>query len=248
MSGSRIDAPIEVRSGEELDLRKLRKYLASLIPGSDSDIKIFQFPGGYSNLTYLIKTKDKEYVLRKPPAGANIKSAHDMVREYKVLSKLKPVYSKAPEPVALCEDENVLGSQFYVMERVKGLILRNKIPEGLDLSNKKMLSLSEQMVDNLATLHRLDIHKTELAELGRPDGYVQRQVEGWVKRFFNAETEEIKKMNQIAEWMQDNLPTERSAAFIHNDYKYDNLILDPDTLSIKAVLDWEMATVGDQIM
>jgi aminoglycoside phosphotransferase (APT) family kinase protein len=248
MSHLPIDSPAEVRAGEELDLGKLSHYLTSRIAGINPIIQVLQFPGGYSNLTYLIETKDKEYVLRKSPAGANIKSAHDMVREFKVISKLHPVYRNVPAPILLCEDEQILGSPFYIMERVKGLILRNKIPDGIALNKQMMLLLSQQMLDNLTELHALDIHKTGLVELGKPEGYVQRQVEGWTKRYFNAETTEIIQMNQIAEWLQGNLPPAGKTSFIHNDYKYDNLVLNPDTLAIKAVLDWEMATIGDPLM
>ena len=243
-----IDNATEIRKGEELDLQKLSAYLKNNIAELTSEISVKQFPGGFSNLTYLITSGTKEYVLRKPPFGANIKSAHDMSREYNVLSLLEPVYSKIPKPIFYCEDDTIVGAPFYLMERVKGIILRNKIPKGLDLIPKHFKKLSIQTIENLVDLHNLELEKSNLISLGKPEGYVQRQVEGWIRRYVKAETDEIKSMDIAAEWMQNNMPSEGKTSFIHNDYKYDNLVLDADSLAIKAVLDWEMATVGDPLM
>jgi aminoglycoside phosphotransferase (APT) family kinase protein len=248
MSTSPLDKAQDVRYGEALDLKSLSDYLSVTLADFKTITSVKQFPGGYSNLTYLIKTDSKEYVLRRPPKGANIKSAHDMHREFEVLSLLQPVYTKIPLPVCYCEDTDIIGAPFYIMGRIKGVILRNKIPEGLQISEKHFKELSSQTIDNLLVLHRLNITKTGLLKLGNPDGYVLRQVTGWIKRYFNAETDSIKGMNKAAEWLQNNLPKTQAHAFIHNDYKYDNLVLDENTLDIKAVLDWEMATVGDPLM
>ncbi len=243
-----LDSAIDVRKGEEIDIATLSAYLKKNNVTIDDEIVVKQFPGGFSNLTYLIRIDTKEYVLRKPPFGANIKSAHDMGREYKVLSCLEPVYSKIPAPILFCEDDAILGSPFYLMERVKGIILRNKIPKDLELTPDHFKKLSIQTVENLVDLHSLELEKSNLISLGKPDGYVVRQVEGWIKRYFKAETDEISAMNTAATWMQSNMPLKETSAFIHNDYKYDNLVLDADTLNIKAVLDWEMSTVGDPLM
>ena len=243
-----IDIATNIRKGEELDAQKLTKYLKNTDLGFEGKITIKQFPGGFSNLTYLIRANSKEFVLRKPPLGANIKSAHDMGREFKVLSLLEPVYSKIPTPILYCEDDSVLGSSFYLMERVKGVILRNKIPKGLELTRDDFKKLSHQTIENLVDLHSLELANSNLISLGKPKGYVGRQVEGWIQRYFKSETDEIKSMNAAAEWMQSNMPTKETSAFIHNDYKYDNLVLDADSLAIKAVLDWEMSTVGDPLM
>ena len=243
-----IDSAIDVRKGEELDSVKLSAYLKTHDVAIQDEIVFKQFPGGFSNLTYLLSSGDKEYVLRKPPFGANIKSAHDMGREYRVLSSLKPIYSKIPTPIVYCEDETILGSPFYVMERVRGVILRNKIPKALELTPDHFKRLSIQTIENLVDLHSLELEESKLISLGKPAGYVARQVEGWIKRYFKAETDEINAMNTAAAWMQSNMPSKESSAFIHNDYKYDNLVLDADSLTIKAVLDWEMSTVGDPLM
>ena len=248
MASNFLDHAQAIRPGEEISNPPFISFLEEKLAKYPGEIEILQFPGGYSNLTYLIKKGPSEFVLRKPPHGANIKSAHDMGREYKVLSLLKRVYYKVPTPICIYEDHDLLGSPFYLMERVIGLILRSKIPAGMALTAESFRKLSVNTIDNLAKLHQLDIKATGLIDLGKPDGYVQRQVEGWIKRYFNAETDVIKAMNETTNWMQGNIPPENSPAFIHNDYKYDNLVLDPETLEIKALLDWEMATVGDPLM
>lgn len=244
-----IDKPIKTREGEAPELTDLKKYLSSLLPDFEGELTIEQFPGGYSNLTFLLKTSGKEYVLRKPPPGVNIKSAHDMEREFTVLKALKPLYKPIPTPILFCDDSSIIGSPFYLMERVKGIILRNKIPGDMLLTPPVMRSISESAVDNLAALHSIDPETTGLIKLGKPKGYIERQVEGWIKRYFAAQTEIIEAMNKTAEWLQANMPIDDSSSFIHNDYKYDNLVLDPENLnSIIAVLDWEMATVGNPLM
>ena len=243
-----LDKAVDIRKGEELDKLKLAVYLQSKLADFDGELQIKQFPRGFSNLTYLIITKNQEYVLRKPPYGANIKSAHDMGREFNVLSLLEPVYDKIPKPIIFCEDENIIGSPFYLMERVKGIILRNSIPKGLDLTPDHFRKLSVRTIENLVDLHNLELEKSNLISLGKPKGFVKRQVNGWSERYFRAETDDIRSMNFTVEWMGDHIPTNSSIAFIHNDYKYDNLILDVDSLDIKAVLDWEMSTVGDPLM
>ncbi len=244
-----IDKAVNVREGESPDLEKLRAYLVKHLPGETGELNILQFPGGYSNLTFLINYGEKEYVLRKPPRGANIKSAHDMGREFRVLSALKPVYKPIPNPIIFCKDESVIGTPFYLMERVRGIILRNKPPKGIDLTPEIMRAISISAVKNLASLHDIDLYSTGLIQLGKPEGYISRQVEGWIKRYYNAETDLVDDMNKAAEWMQENIPADGNPAFIHNDYKFDNLVLDPGDLQhIIAVLDWEMATVGSPLM
>jgi aminoglycoside phosphotransferase (APT) family kinase protein len=189
-------------------------------------------------------------VLRRPPIGAKIKTAHDMSREYRILSHLYPVYQKVPRPLLFCEDESILGAPFYVMERVNGIILRAKPPADIELSPALMRTLSETFIENFAEIHAIDYEAAGLGELGSPHGYVQRQVEGWTKRYYNARTDEVPSIERLAEWLQQKLPADSvKAALIHNDYKYDNLVLAPDDLGrVVAVLDWEMATIGDPLM
>ncbi len=244
-----IDQAQDIRKGEELNLSRLRNYLGEHLTGFSGQLEVSQFPSGFSNLTYLVKSGDKEYVLRRPPFGANIKGGHDMDREFKVLSLLKPVYPKVPTPMLHCLDESVLGAEFYVMERVRGVILRGRPHKDIDLSPALMKSISAACIDNLANLHTMDLKASGLEGFGKPEGYTQRQVEGWVKRYYQAETDTLDSMNQVADWLQINIPEQKHISFIHNDYKYDNLVLNPDHLSeITAVLDWEMSTVGNPLM
>ena len=244
-----LDQPQKTRPGEELDADKLEAWLRRALPDMGGPLEIAQFPKGYSNLTYSLRVGGRELVLRRPPFGAKIKTAHDMGREFRILSRLFAVYPKVPRPLAYCEDESVLGAPFYVMERVMGIILRAKPPQGLELTPTMMRRVSESFVDNLATIHAVDYAAAGLGDLGKPDGYVARQVEGWIKRYQNARTDDIPEMEHIAGWLAGHKPAEAGACLIHNDYKYDNLILDPQDISqIKAVLDWEMATLGDPLM
>ncbi len=245
-----LDQASPTRASEVIDSKKLSVYLREHIAGISKEISIQQFPSGYSNLTYLIQAGEEEFILRRPPFGADIKSAHDMEREFNVLSLLqKAMFKKVPEPVLLCSDEDIIGAKFYLMKRVSGVILRNRVPKGIIIAPATFNQLSKAVIDQLLQLHQLDIKATGLDQLGKPAGYVQRQVEGWIKRYFNAQTDDIDSMNEAAEWMQKNIPSTSRASFIHNDYKYDNLVLSPDDLTeIKAILDWEMATVGDPLM
>ncbi len=245
-----LDQPTHTRPGEELDQQKLQDYLRDKVQGFENEISIRQFPGGYSNLTYFIQAGEYEYVLRRPPFGANIKSAHDMEREFMVLTKLHEAgFNKVPDAFHLCIDESVMGVKFYLMKRVKGVILRNRLPKDLVMDEDSFRALSKATIDQLVKLHQIDIHSSRLDSLGKPDGYVQRQVEGWVKRYFNSQTDDIASMKEVAEWMPKNIPATLRSAFIHNDFKYDNLVLNPDNLNeIIAILDWEMATVGDPLM
>jgi aminoglycoside phosphotransferase (APT) family kinase protein len=243
------DAPVAVRSGEEIDIAKLNDYLASHSPAIGKVMSVTQYPGGYSNLTYCLTTDNLDYILRRPPLGADIKSAHDMGREFKVLSKLIEHYPIVPKPFVYCDDPQVIGAPFYIMERIQGVILRAHSAPKLGIDPDTYKVLSEHFIDNLVRLHAIDIHATKLVDLGKPEGYVQRQVEGWIKRYFNAETDPLMDMNGAADWLAKNIPLSPSATFIHNDYKYDNLILNPSDLTqIIGLLDWEMATVGDPLM
>src|SRR5215217_6423492 len=245
-----IDRARAIREGEELPTERLREYLAAHLPGIDAPLTIEQFPAGFSNLTYLLRAGDRELVLRRPPIGAKIKTAHDMGREYRILSHLHPIYKKVPQPLLFCDDEQILGAPFYVMERVEGIILRAQPPRNIELSTEVMRGLSETFIENLAEIHEVDYEAAGLGDLGSPQGYVQRQVAGWTKRYYNAHTDDVPAIEQLAEWLAQHLPADSPrAALIHNDYKYDNLVLSPEDLKhVVAVLDWEMATIGDPLM
>ncbi len=252
-----------VRKGEEIESEKLSAYLRKTLelewPDLEDDpIEIEQFPEGSSNLTYLVTIAGDEFVLRRPPFGNTVKTAHDMRREYNVLSKLSAVYAPAPKPIAFCDDETVIGSEFYLMERRKGVIIRGSIAEArtsvraksdLDISQDFRLEVARAFIKNLAELHSLNYEAAGLGDLGKPDGYNRRQVEGWTKRYFAAKTDEHAELESAIEWLNANIPAEFGASIIHNDYKFDNVMLDPgDLTKITAVLDWEMVTLGDPLM
>jgi aminoglycoside phosphotransferase (APT) family kinase protein len=243
-----------VRPGEEVDPERLVAWLVEHLPDAAASalpVTVEQFPGGHSNLTYLIRQGNRELVLRRPPVGSQVRTAHDMGREYRVLSRLGPLYPKAPRALAACDDPAVLGAPFYVMERVRGVILRHpKLPAGVDLPPERMRRLSEAAVDGLAELHAVDFRAAGLADFGRPEGYVERQVAGWSERWRKARTDDVPDLDRAASWLAEHLPADPGQpTLLHNDYKYDNLVLAPGDLTrIVAVLDWEMATVGDPLM
>lgn len=235
---------------EPQGLENLFPYLESHLGIHVTDTVITQFKGGYSNLTFLIHSPIGDWVLRRPPLGLKITKGHDMVREYRILEALKKAgYAKIPDPILCCEDESVIGAPFFIMEKVDGLILRNRIPTGLDLGPAFFHQLSTNTLDGLLELHQLEIQKSGLAKMGKPGGYVERQVIGWSERYFQSKTNELPEMEKTSRWLLENMPKVEFSGFIHNDYKYDNLVLEgPENPSIKAVLDWEMATVGDPLM
>jgi aminoglycoside phosphotransferase (APT) family kinase protein len=245
-----IDEPRPVRHGEELDVERLRDYLALYLSGAGEHLTVEQFPHGHSNLTYMIKCGREEWVLRRPPFGNRVKTAHDMGREYRILSRLCRVYGPAPAPVLYCEDEGVLGAPFYLMERRRGVILRGAPRTDRPIPPELVRRLCETLVDNMAVLHGLDHRAAGLEDIGKPQGYIDRQVSGWTKRYQDARTDDIPNLERTAAWLAENRPAESAGAtLIHNDFKFDNLVLDPDDLThIVAVLDWEMATIGDPLM
>ena len=231
------------RAGEELDLARLEAWL------QQGPVTCQQFPSGHSNLTYLVRIAGQDLVLRRPPFGTQVKSAHDMGREYRVLSQLHRVYPLAPRPTVYCEDPAVLGAPFYLMERLPGVVIRKDLPPALAESPQSCRRLSLAMVDNLATLHGLDLEAAGLSGFGKPEGYVRRQIEGWTKRWIDAQTEDVAAMNETARWLASKMPAESGAALVHNDYKLDNILVDPaDPARLTGLLDWEMATVGDPLM
>ena len=241
------DLPKKVRNGEELDLVKLKKYLLKI----NFDLNdVNQFPSGYSNLTYLLTSGSKEYILRKPPFGAeSLKGGHDMLREFTVLKNLKSQFDLVPKVYHFCGDKSIIGSTFYLMERVKGNIIRPNLSEENSPGKKIIREISKQMINTLSTLHNVDIKAANLTDLGKINGYNQRQVDGWIKRYYHSKTSTIDNMEFVAKWLKKNIPMESKASIIHNDFKYDNIVLDKENFSrINAILDWEMATIGDPLM
>ena len=244
-----IDQPTAVRPGEELDVTALAAYLRSELRLDAADLEIAQFPSGYSNLTYLLRVAGREIVLRRPPFGSTVKSAHDMGREHRILSALAGGYGKVPRPLAYCDDQAVIGAPFYLMERVRGVILRSSTVARTRPEPAVMRSIAGAFLDTLVELHAVNCEEVGLGDLGRPEGYVRRQVEGWSQRWTRARTDEVPEMDVAARWLADRQPPEADVALIHNDFKYDNLVLDlAAEPRVAAVLDWEMATLGDPLM
>jgi len=228
-----------VRPGEELDTTALAAYL-----GVDG-VTVEQFPGGHSNLTYLLRAAGREYVLRRPPLGPVAPKAHDMAREYAVLRAVHPHFPPAPEVYRLCEDPSVIGAVFFLMERRRGVVIRGETPPHW---RAEAARISRAFVDGLVELHSIDIERHGLTALGRPEGYLERQVKGWTDRWQRAQTESLPAMDRVLRWLVEKMPQSGPSTLVHNDYKLDNLILDPEDPSrIVAVLDWEMTTVGDPL-
>lgn len=256
MPTSTDTAPI--RPGEDLNWAALEAYLHEYLPPQldgeafdpNSKFEVEQFPGGHSNLTYCVKFGGLEFVMRRPPFGPVAPTAHDMPREYRLLSAIHPHFKLAPKPYLLCEDTAVIGAPFYLMERRKGIVVRQTVPPeiGDDLALRH--KVSESLVDTLADLHAVDIQATELAKIGKPAGFVKRQVEGWAGRWERSKTTELPEMTETARWLIERLPTDPEVpTLVHNDYKLDNLMLDAaDPTRLVAILDWEMCTVGDPLI
>ena len=251
------DHAAPVRTGEELPIAPLAAYLYAELPEMragfdnefDQEISVAQFARGYSNLTYLIRVGARELVLRRPPVGANIATAHDMGREVRVLTGLGRVYDRVPRVLLYCEDAEIIGTPFYVMERLHGVVLRAEDSNRPPIAPEVMAELAGNVIDNLAAIHALDYHAAGLATLGKPTGYVARQVQGWTKRYHTAQTTPLPDLERTLFWLAEHQPAESGAALIHNDYKYDNLMLHHDDLTqVVAVLDWEMCTLGDPLL
>jgi aminoglycoside phosphotransferase (APT) family kinase protein len=242
------DQTSAVRPGEELDLAKLEPFLRDHFPAEAGSLVVRQFPSGHSNLTYSLHLGAREFVLRRPPFGSKVKTAHDMGREFRVLAKLHPAYSPAPEVLLYSDDDSILGAPFYVMEPIRGVILRRNLSASLEFSAETARNLSESFLDNLAFLHGLDYAAIGLADLGKPQGYLERQVRGWTERYYGSKTHDYPEVEKVSAWMAEHIPSASGAALIHNDYKYDNVVLDPNNLTkIVGVLDWEMCTIGDPL-
>ena len=244
-----LDRPTGVRPGEELDLERLAPYLGETL-GLDGAIEVTQFPSGFSNLTYLLRIGGNEIVLRRPPFGSKPKSGHDMKREHHVLSALRPAFPYCPKPLHYCEDDSIIGSPFYVMERVKGIIVRREFPSGMSLSPGDVRALFDRVVDVHVELHSVDCKKVGLEDFGQPEGYVERQISGWSDRYRRARTPDVPDCEGVMAWLGANRPPDSGpGCIVHNDFRLDNVVLDPDDpLQVIGVLDWEMATLGDRLM
>jgi aminoglycoside phosphotransferase (APT) family kinase protein len=247
--GDFSDKPRDLREEDAFDATAMHEWLRAQIPDLPAEPPhVRQFPGGASNLTYLLEYGARDLILRRPPTGTKAATAHDMRREFTVQQLLQPVFGLVPEVLALCTDQEVIGSDFYVMERVPGLILRGDLPDGFDLSAAQARDLSESMVDCLVALHGVDPEQAGLGGLGKGSGYVGRQVAGWSKRFRAAKTDNVPDFEAVMAWLAANQPQDVGTCVVHGDFRMDNLVLDPGDLTVRALLDWELATLGDPLM
>jgi aminoglycoside phosphotransferase (APT) family kinase protein len=245
-----------VRPGEQLDWPRLVEWLRAYLPACDipgldapGEAVVAQFPGGHSNLTYLVRLGDVEIVVRRPPFGPVAPTAHDMAREFRWLSAMHRVFPLAPRPYLLCDDIGVIGSIFYAMERRRGLVVRTDEP--LVLANpSSRRRLSEALIDTLADLHAIDVHAQGLATLGKPAGFVGRQVRGWSDRWQRSQTTALPEMDALSEWLRGHVPGDPpSPSVVHGDFKLDNVMIDPDDVGqMVAVFDWEMSALGDPLV
>ena len=249
-----LDKGGEVREGEELDAQAVSNWLREQGVDIEGEPTVTQFSGGASNWTYRLQYegegKSQDLILRRPPKGTKAKSAHDMVREYTVQKALKDAYPYVPKMVALCTDENVIGADFYVMERMEGIIPRANLPKGIDLDVEQTRALCTNVIDALVDLHQVDYKEhPDLVNLGRGEGYCERQVTGWDKRYIKAKTPNVPSFGLVRQWLSKHTPADSKTCLIHNDWRFDNVILDAaDPTKVIGVLDWEMATLGDPLM
>jgi len=244
-----LSETVDVRNGEDFDAEAVERYLREHTEDlPDGELEISQFPSGASNLTYLLQIDDWEGVLRRPPLGPVPPKAHDMGRESSILSKLGAVYPLAPKPYFFCEDESVIGVPFYVMERKTGVVLDDSFPDDIEPDEELCRGISRTAFDTLVRLHAVDVEEAGLGDLGKPEGFLERQTEAWISRYDKAKTDDIGEVGPLTEWLASDVPESPPPTVIHNDYKLNNLVLDPEDLTeVRAVLDWEMATVGDPL-
>ena len=237
------------RAGEDLDIARIDAWLKARMPGLAGAPEVSQYEGGASNWTYRLRYDSEDLVLRRPPEGTKAKSAHDMGREYRIQKAVRPVFPAVPEMIAFCEDPSVIGCEFYVMRRLDGVILRKNPPKDLDLSPDRTRRLCLSMIDTLIALHNVDVAAAGLANLGRGAGYARRQIEGWSDRYRKARTWNVPRFEGVMTWLAAHTPDDGPTCLIHNDFRFDNVVLDPkDPTRIVGVLDWEMATLGDPLM
>ena len=244
-----LDEAGNIREGEELDIAVIDAYMRKTIPDLEGELSITQFPGGASNLTYQISYGENAYILRRPPFGKIAKGAHDMLREANIMKALKPVYPYVPEIISICEDEAILGCQFYVMEKLTGVIPRQNMPKELQLSEAGTRDMCLSVVDKFIELHQVKVEGTDLEKLGKGIGYVERQIIGWSDRYNKSMTDDATDFAKVMDWLKTNMPKDVGQVLIHNDFRLDNVVLDvDDTSHVIGVLDWEMATIGDPLM
>jgi aminoglycoside phosphotransferase (APT) family kinase protein len=249
MSSIENDVITSVREGEDFDREAIHAYLLKSVDWWPNEpLEVTQFSAGYSNLTYLIRCGDLEVVMRRPPLGPLPPKAHDMKREFSLLEKLYAAFPYVPKTYVLCEDESIIGVPFYVMERKKGLVFDGKLPQGFTVTEEKFKQISYAAVDTLAQLHQIDYREVGLENFGRPEGFIERQVHNWIKRYERSKTHDIPHFEVLGKWFIENIPSSHGATIIHNDYKLNNMMFSEQNVGkVEAIFDWELATIADPL-
>lgn len=249
MSNTGVDVAGNVRPGEELNLERLLPWLEEHVGDINGEPRVAQYTGGVSNWTYCLSFDERELILRRGPDGTKAKGAHDMKREHDLQRDLGRVYDKVPDVFGYCADEEVIGSDFYVMQKLNGIIPRRNLPKSVKLNEKDVSTLCRNAIDALIELHQVDYKSAGLEHIGKGAGYVQRQIAGWIGRYQKAKTWNVPKAKKVTDWLTHNLPTQEHLCITHNDFRFDNLVLDPaNPTEVIGVLDWELATIGDPLM
>lgn len=250
MTAQRItDQPGQVRQGEELDLNPLSPWISEQLPHLTGTPQVQQYSGGASNWTYCLSFTEQDVILRRAPTGTKAKGAHDMGREYRLQKALKPVYPYVPDMLGFCSDPQLIGSEFYLMQRCEGIIPRRNLPRGLKLKPAQTRELCLNVLDAMIALHEVDYNAAGLDQLAKGEGYIQRQISGWNQRYLNARTWNVPGAAYVRRWLEDNMPDKEHICLTHNDFRFDNVVLaDDEPTRVRAILDWELATLGDPLM
>ncbi len=244
-----IDQPKALRNEDAFDEKAVLDFLKKTMPNLQGNLEVQQFSGGASNLTYQLNVDNQQFILRTAPKGTKAKGAHDMAREHNIMAALKPNYPYVPTMIAYSDDAQIIGREFYIMEKITGIIPRANMPKALALSEAQTHQMCLNVIDKLIELHQIDIEKTGLNTFGKGEGYIQRQVEGWCGRYEKAKTWNVPSCKKVISFLKNNMPKNERKCFIHNDFRFDNVILNPkNPTEIIGVLDWEMATIGDPLM
>lgn len=249
MTDQLLDRAKEVRRGEELDLVSVDPWIKANVPGLTGTPDVTQYSGGASNWTYCLKYAEREIILRRAPDGTKAKGAHDMIREHRLQAALKPAYRYVPEMLGVCEDKSILGTEFYIMEKLNGIIPRKNFPPALKLDPTQTNQICRNVLDCMIELHKVDHEAANLSHLGKGAGYTERQISGWSKRYAQARTWNVPSGKKVIQWLEDNIPQKEIICITHNDFRFDNVVLNAsDPSEVIGVLDWELATLGDPLM
>lgn len=244
-----LDHAKNVRRGEELDTAAVDQWLKSQLPELKGEASVTQYSGGASNWTYCLDYPDQSLILRRAPAGTKAKGAHDMGREFRLQHALQPAYRYVPKMLAFCEEPSVIGTDFYVMEKLTGIIPRKNLPKALRTTPEQTNALCQNVLDCLVELHKVDHEAAGLAHIAKGAGYIERQISGWSERFRKAKTWNVPSGKSVIQWLEANQPSKENICLTHNDFRFDNVVLDPsDYTKVIGVLDWELATLGDPLM